>query len=169
MTSLPPRISSELLEVSTAMWQSLQTARACASSSPCQLALTAAIFSGPALLPPPAQSRSAFVIFSTSSFSGVRNRDYYSQKNSSVTFDSWKVDREFLKAASNFMTRLRRYILCCACWDLPVGSQGRPSLSLFKLISLKIRGWKKLKLFVLALRLWILANKDRQTKCSAFI
>ncbi len=75
MTSLPPRISSELLEVSTAMWQSLQTARACVSSSRCQLALTAAIFSGPALLPPPAQSRSAFVIFSTSSFSGVQNRD----------------------------------------------------------------------------------------------
>jgi len=63
MTSLPPHISSKLFEVSTAMWQSLQTARACASSSPCQLALTAAIFSGPALLPPPAQSHAAFVIF----------------------------------------------------------------------------------------------------------
>lgn len=87
MTSLPPRISSELLEVSTAMWQSLQTARACASSSRCQLALTAAIFSGPAFLPPPAQSRSAFVIFFTSSISEMQNRDYNSQKNSSVTSD----------------------------------------------------------------------------------
>lgn len=55
--------------------------------------------------------------------------------------------KEFLKAASNFMTWLRRYIFCCACWDLPVRSQGRPSLFSFKLISLKICTWKHWKHF----------------------